>query len=341
MTSPIEIDGSKGEGGGQILRSSLALSVITGTPVVFRNIRAKRSKPGLRRQHLAAVRAAGAISGAELRGEAVGSMELCFAPGPVQPGQHQVAIGTAGSTTLVLQTILWPLLLADAPSEVVIDGGTHNPMAPTFEFLDRTFFPQVRKMGVRAELTLERHGFYPAGGGRLRASLRPSELHPCTWETRGSARGVDARAVVSGLPVKIAQREVGTAIAALGWQRNQGTTARVESAGPGNALLLGASFDSGTTVVSSIGSKGRRSEDVASDAAQEMQRFLASEVPVDEHLADQLLLPMALAQGGSFFTSAPSLHTRTNADIIARFLPVRTSFTEHKGGIWQVEVHRS
>ena len=150
ITTPIEIDGSEGEGGGQILRSSLALSVITGTPVWFRNIRAKRSKPGLRRQHLAAVRAAAAISGAKLRGDAVSSMELCFEPGPVQPGQHHVSIGTAGSTTLVLQTVLWPLLLADAPSEVVIEGGTHNPMAPTFDFLDRTFFPQVRRMGVDA-----------------------------------------------------------------------------------------------------------------------------------------------------------------------------------------------
>ncbi len=338
MTSLIEIDGSEGEGGGQILRSSLALSVITGTPVLFRNIRAKRSKPGLRRQHLAAVRAAGAISGAELRGDAVSSTELWFAPGGVRPGQHHVAIGTAGSTTLVLQTVLWPLLLADAPSEVVIEGGTHNPMAPTFEFLDRTFFPQVRKMGVQAELTIEKHGFYPAGGGRLRASLRPSELCPCTWETRGKAKGVDARALVSGLPVNIAQREIGTAIAALGWQRNQGKAVRVDSPGPGNALLLGASFDSGTTIVSSIGSKGKRAEDVASEAADEMQRFLATNAPIDEHLADQLLLPMALAKGGSFITRRPSLHTRTNADVIARFLPVRTSFTERDDGVWHVGV---
>jgi len=338
MTSPIEIDGSEGEGGGQILRSSLALSVITGTPVLFRNIRAKRSKPGLRRQHLAAVRAAGAISGAELRGDAVGGTELWFAPGPVQPGQHHVAIGTAGSTTLVLQTVLWPLLLADAPSEIVIEGGTHNPMAPTFEFLDRTFFPQVRRMGAQAELTLERHGFFPAGGGRLRATLRPSALSPCTWETRGKAQGVDARALVSGLPVSIGAREIGTATAALGWQRNQGKAVRVDSPGPGNALLLSAIFDSGTTVVSSIGSKGKRAEDVASEAAEEMQRFLASEAPIDEHLADQLLLPMALAKGGSFVTGRPSSHTRTNADVIARFLPVRTSFTEHANGNWRVEL---
>lgn len=338
MTTPIEIDGSEGEGGGQILRSSLALSVITGTPVVFRNIRAKRSKPGLRRQHLAAVRAAATISGAELRGDAVSSMELWFSPGAIQPGQHHVAIGTAGSTTLVLQTLLWPLLLADAPSELVIEGGTHNPMAPTFEFLDRTFCPQVRRMGADVDLTLERHGFYPAGGGRLRASLRPSQLRPHRWETRGKALGVDARALVSGLPVNIAQREVGTAIAELGWERNQGNTVRVESPGPGNALLLGARFEHGTTVVSSIGSKGKRAEDVACEAAEEMQRYLSTSAPIDEHLADQLLLPMALAKGGHFVTSAPSLHTRTNADVIARFLPVRTSFTEREDGTWRVQV---
>ncbi len=338
MTTPIEIDGSEGEGGGQILRSSLALSIITGTPVRFRNIRAKRAKPGLRRQHLAAVRAAAAISGAELRGDAVSSMELWFAPGPVQPGEHHVAIGTAGSTTLVLQTLMWPLLLADAPSEVVIEGGTHNPMAPTFEFLDRTFFPQVRKLGVDADLTLERHGFYPAGGGRLRASLRPSALQPFSWETRGKRLGVDARALVSNLPLNVAQREVGTAVAAMGWQRNQGNAVRVESPGPGNAILLGASFDSGTTIVSSIGSKGKRAEDVASEAAEDMQRHLATQAPIDEHLADQLLVPLALARGGHFVTGQPSLHTRTNAEVIARFLPVRTRFTERGDKTWHVQI---
>ena len=338
MATPIEIDGSEGEGGGQILRSSLALSVITGTPVRFRNVRAKRAKPGLRRQHLAAVRAAAAISGAKLRGDAVGSRELRFEPGEVRPGEHSIAIGTAGSTTLVLQTVLWPLLLADAPSEVVIEGGTHNPMAPTFEFLDRTFLPQVRRMGVDAEFILERHGFYPAGGGKLRASLRPSRLTPSSWGERGKARGVDARALVSNLPLGIAKRELGTVFAALDWPRNAGKSLRVESNGPGNALLLAATFDSGCTVVSSIGSKGKRAEDVAQEAADEMQRFLDDGAPIDEHLADQLLLPMALAGGGDFVTGAPSLHTRTNASVIARFLPVQTSFTQRDDGLWRVDV---
>lgn len=341
MTTPIEIDGSEGEGGGQILRTSLALSVITGTPVLFRNVRAKRAKPGLRRQHLAAVRAAGTISGANLRGDAVGSMELWFAPSTVAPGRHTIAIGTAGSTTLVLQTVMWPLLLADAPSEVVIEGGTHNPMAPTFDFLERTFFPQVRRMGVDADLTLERHGFYPAGGGRLRAALRPSTLTPHVWKARGKARGVDARALVANLPQSIAKRELGTAITALGWQRNVGKSTRVDSTGPGNALLLSATFDSGCTVVSSIGSKGKRAEDVAQEAADEMQRYLVHGAPIDEHLADQLLIPMALAGGGGFVTSAPSLHTRTNADVIARFLPVQTAFSENEDGTWSVEVSRT
>jgi RNA 3'-terminal phosphate cyclase (ATP) len=338
MSTPIEIDGSQGEGGGQILRTSLALATITQTPVLFRNIRAKRAKPGLRRQHLAAVRAAAAVSGATMRGDAVGSMELWFEPGAVRPGQHTVSIGTAGSTTLVFQTVLWPLLLADAPSELVIEGGTHNPMAPTFEFLDRSFLPQVRAMGVDAELTLEQHGFYPAGGGRLRAALRPSTLTPYTWTERGEARGVDARALVANLPHHIAKRELSHAVSTLGWQRNAGKAVRVESIGPGNALLLAASFDSGTTVVSGIGSRGKRAEDVAGEAAEELQRFLDSGAPIDEHLADQLLIPMALARGGSFVTTAPSLHTRTNADVIARFLPVQTTFTEREDGCWRVRV---
>ena len=234
--------------------------------------------------------------------------------------------------------MLWPLLLADAPSEVVIEGGTHNPMAPTFEFLDRTFLPQVRRMGVDAEFILERHGFYPAGGGKLRASLRPSRLTPSSWGERGKARGVDARALVSNLPLGIAKRELGTVFAALDWPRNAGKSLRVESNGPGNALLLAATFDSGCTVVSSIGSKGKRAEDVAQEAADEMQRFLDDGAPIDEHLADQLLLPMALAGGGEFVTGAPSLHTRTNASVIARFLPVQTSFTQRDDGLWRVDV---
>ncbi|MEM6293234.1 MAG: RNA 3'-terminal phosphate cyclase [Myxococcota bacterium] len=338
MNDPIDIDGAQGEGGGQILRTSLALSIITKTPVAFRNLRAKRAKPGLRRQHLAAVRAAAAICGATVRGDAIGSMELWFDPTAVQPGHHAVAIGTAGSTTLVLQTVLWPLLLADEPSEVVIEGGTHNPMAPTFEFLDRTFLPAVRRMGVDAALTLEQPGFYPAGGGRLRATLRPSTLVPATWTERGKARGVDARALVANLPANVGARELGTALKRLGWQRNVGKMLRLRADGPGNALLLGATFDSGTMVVSSIGSKGKRAEDVAIEAAEEMLRFLDAEVPVDEHLADQLLIPMALAGGGSFITTEPSMHTRTNADVIGRFLPATTAFSPVDGPRWRVDV---
>ncbi|MCR9165738.1 MAG: RNA 3'-terminal phosphate cyclase [Nannocystaceae bacterium] len=338
MTTPVEIDGSEGEGGGQILRTSLALSVITGVPVRLRNVRAKRAKPGLRRQHLAAVRAAAVVSGAKVHGDAVGSTSVRFEPAALVSGHHTFAIGTAGSTTLVLQTVLWPLLLAEGPSEILIEGGTHNPMAPTFEFLERTFLPQVRRLGVDADLVLERHGFYPAGGGRLRASLRPSRLRPFTWSDRGEARGVDARALVSNLPPGIAKRELGTSLAALGWPRQAGTSLRVESGGPGNALVLAASFESGCTVVSSIGSKGRRAEDVARDAAREMQCFLDQGAPIDEHLADQLLIPMALARGGAFVTAAPSLHTRTNASVIARFLSVQTSFTQREDGLWHVEV---
>ncbi len=338
MNDPIDIDGAQGEGGGQILRTSLALSIITKTPVTFRNVRAKRSKPGLRRQHLAAVRAAASICGATLRGDSLGSMAFSFEPGPVKPGDHAVAIGTAGSTTLVLQTILWPLVLAENPSDVVIEGGTHNPMAPTFEFLDRTFLPAVRRMGVEAELCLEQHGFYPAGGGRLRAELRRSSLVPATWLERGKARSVDGRALVANLPTKIGSRELGTAHTALGWPRTAGKTTKVVANGPGNALLLAATHDAGTTVVSSIGSKGKRAEDVATEAAEEMQRYLEAEVPIDEHLADQLLIPMALAGGGSFVTTEPSMHTRTNAHVIGRFLPATTAFRRLDGPRWRVDV---
>lgn len=333
MKDTIEIDGSQGEGGGQILRTSLALSVITQTPVLFTKIRAGRSKPGLRRQHLCAVRAAAEISGAHLRGDAVGSTELWFGPGPVRPGHHHVAIGTAGSTTLVLQTVLWPLLLAELSSEVFVEGGTYNPMAPTFDFLSRTFLPAVQRMGVDATIEQERAGFYPAGGGSIRARLRPSTLVAAEWMSRGKRRGVGAKALVANLPRSIAQREMNIVHRELGWPRNACKAELVESAGPGNVVLLSATHDSGTTVVSSIGEKGKRAERVAADAIKELQAFLDRDVPIDEHLADQLLIPMALAKGGSFLTGPPSLHTTTNADVITRFLPeVRFTFEEREAG---------
>jgi RNA 3'-terminal phosphate cyclase (ATP) len=170
----IELDGSVGEGGGQILRTSLALSMCTGQPVTLNNIRAKRAKPGLMRQHLTCVDAAREVSGAQVQGAELGSQSLAFEPGRVRAGDYRFNVGTAGSCTLVLQTV-WPaLLLAGERSTLTLQGGTHNPMAPPFHFLERSFAPLVRRLGAGVSLTLRRHGFYPAGGGEMQATVEPA-----------------------------------------------------------------------------------------------------------------------------------------------------------------------
>jgi RNA 3'-terminal phosphate cyclase (ATP) len=336
----LEIDGAMGEGGGQVLRSALALSVITRRAVRFTRIRANRRKPGLARQHLTAVRAAATISGAKVTGVTVGSTVLTFEPAGVYPGHHRFAVGTAGSTTLVLQTILWPLLCADEPSVLTIEGGTHNPLAPTFDFLDRTLAPVLRRMGAELTLTLHRHGFYPAGGGRIEARLSPSQLVPLQLLERGPIRRRQATAIVAQLPVKIANRELGVVKSELLWTPEELRAERVDSDGPGNVITLELEHDATTTVVTAIGAKGVPAERVATTAIEELRRFEAADVPVDEHLADQLLLPLALAGGGTLRTLPPTLHTRTNAALIELFLPVKFTLRELEGGAWQVAVSR-
>ncbi|MEX1362781.1 MAG: RNA 3'-terminal phosphate cyclase [Nannocystaceae bacterium] len=335
----IVVDGSQGEGGGQILRSSLALSLITGVPLRMHDIRARRAKPGLMRQHLTAVRAAAAVGQAEVQGDGLRSTELSFVPGTVRAGEHHFVVGTAGSTTLVLQTVLWPLLLAPGRSRLVIEGGTHNPMAPTFDFLERSLLPALRRLGAQLELRLERAGFYPAGGGRMVVEIaggRP--LSPARWEQRGEVRRRRATAKVSALSVSIARRELAIVGQRLGWSPSELQVQRVRSSGPGNVLDLELEHEGGTTVVTSFGQKGISAEQVAEEAAQRLEGFLHAQVPVDEHLADQLLIPLALARGGGFRTVAPTLHTRSNAALIERWLPVRIGLQDEGEGAWSVRV---
>ena len=338
MTEMITIDGSFGEGGGQVLRSSLALSIITGRPVRFHKIRAGRPRPGLARQHLTAVRAAAAISGARISGDEIGSTELSFEPTGLFPGLHRFSVGTAGSTTLVLQTVLWPLLLADGDSEVSVEGGTHNDKAPPFDAMDRSLLPILRSMGVDVSLELDQAGFQPAGGGRIVASVsgrtkwRPLELHH-----RGAIEQRQATALVANLPIHVARRELEHVQARLGWSPRESRSERVLADGPGNVVLLEARGAASTMVISAVGARGVRAEEVAERACKELEAFLDADVPVDEHTADQLLIPMALAGGGSFTTSAPSLHTRTNATIIERFLPVRIVIEAVDDGRYRVD----
>jgi RNA 3'-terminal phosphate cyclase (ATP) len=330
----IIIDGSEGEGGGQVLRNALALSLVTGTPFRIEKIRGGRSRPGLMRQHLTALEAACAIGGADCSDLAIGASSLEFVPGAVVAGDRHFAVGTAGSTSLVLQTILAPLMLAGAPSRLVLEGGTHNVHAPPFDFLARSFLPIVNRMGPRISATLIRPGFYPSGGGRIEVEIAPApRLERIELVERGALRRVEARAQIAALPGEIADRELAAVEKVLGWPQEARIIERLhEELGPGNILMLEAEFDHVTEIASGFGQLGVTAQTVGEKAAKRMAGYLASRAAVGPYLADQLLLPMALAGGGRFTTVKPSAHSRTAAAVIERFLDVRVSFEEQPGG---------
>jgi RNA 3'-terminal phosphate cyclase (ATP) len=336
----ITIDGSEGEGGGQVLRTALSLSLVTGKPFRIEKIRANRPRPGVMRQHVTAVEAACAIGGAECEELAVGASELTFTPGKVKPGQHRFAVGTAGSTSLVLQTILPPLMLADGPSSLVLEGGTHNIFAPPFDFLDRVFLPILNRMGPRVSARLVRPGFYPAGGGRIEVEIEPCpSLTRIDLLERGELRSVGARALVAALPGEIAVRELAEVERILGWPEEARRIEQLpERQGPGNILMLEAAFDQVTELVSGFGKLGVPAQTVGEQASKRMAGYLASTAAAGPYLADQLLLPMALAGGGSFTTVSPTKHSLTAAEVIARFLDVRIAFEERKDGCHLVTV---
>jgi RNA 3'-terminal phosphate cyclase (ATP) len=336
----ILIDGSEGEGGGQILRTSLALSLVTGQPFRMERIRAGRAKPGLLRQHLTAVEAAKTIGAAEVSGAALGSLTLDFRPGPVTPGNYRFAVGTAGSATLVLQTILPSLLTASGSTTLTLEGGTHNPMAPPFEFLARSFVPLIEVMGPRVELDLKSPGFFPAGGGLFQARITPvTRLAPLMLVDRGSIRKRQAKVWLSKLPSHVAERELAVVRKELHWRDTECSVENVaHPIGPGNALVLEIEAEHATAVFTGFGERGRSAEEVGRQAVSAAQTWLDAGVPVDEHLADQLLLPAALAGGGVFRTTKPSLHATTNAAVIQRFLSVAIGFEQENALIWRVTV---
>ncbi len=325
----IEIDGAEGEGGGQMLRSALSLSLCTQQPFRMLNIRAKREKPGLMRQHLTAVRAAAEISDASVVGDEVGSRDLSFRPGPVKPGSYAFAIGTAGSCTLVLQTLLPPLLTASAPSEIRITGGTHNKDSPPVDFLQRAFLPLIERMGPKVNLELIRHGFYPRGGGEIRATITPvTRLIPFSLMERGLLRAGHAESYIAGIPMHVATRELEVVGEMLNWPSERlhirGLPGEV---GPGNALTITIDHESVTEVFTGFGEKGVSAESVAKRAANLARDYLAASAPVGSHLADQLLLPMALAGGGEFVTQPVTRHFESNGGIVGRFLSRTPSVT--------------
>lgn len=319
----LTIDGSLGEGGGQILRTALSLSLVTGQPFRIHHLRAGRPKPGLQAQHLVAVQAAATVGQAEVEGAVKGALELEFRPRAVTPGEYHFSVGTAGSTTLVLQTLLPALMTASAASALVLEGGTHNPLAPPFEFLARTYLPLIHRLGPKVRVKLDRHGFYPAGGGKLRVSIEPARpLNRLDLVERGSTVRLSATALVANLPVHVAERELKVLKRELELDAEALRIEEVKSHGPGNAVFVQVESAQVVEVFTGFGAPGVRAEAVAHQLAKEVKRYLEAEVPVGEHLADQLLLPLALAGGGSFVTLPLSSHALTNIEVLKLFLPV-------------------
>lgn len=340
MERLIVVNGAFGEGGGQILRTSLALSLVTGKPFRIENIRANRRKPGLRHQHLTAVNAAAQISNAELQGNDLGSTHLSVVPGRVQPGKYYFTVSTAGSGTLVLQTVLPALILAEARSELVIEGGTHNPFAPSFDFLSEAFLPVLCQMGPQISASLHRPGFFPAGGGKFSISIEPTrELSGVELITRGSLKHHHARAMVANLPKHIAERELRVVHQRFSWPNS--CLELIESPkakGPGNVLTIVIACEHVTEVFTGFGQRGVSAERVAGQVVAEIHEYLDSDVPVGRFLADQLILPMALAGRGKFRTLSLTQHTLTNIEVVRQFLDITIRTCQVAENIWEIEV---
>jgi RNA 3'-terminal phosphate cyclase (ATP) len=324
----LDIDGSYGEGGGQILRSALALSLRTGRAFRLRNIRAGRGRPGLLRQHLTCVRAAEAVGQGQVTGGELGSTELVFEPGALRAGEHTFAVGSAGSAMLVLQTVLLPLLRAPGASVLRLAGGTHNPAAPPFDFIDEVFLAALRGLGAEVTATLERHGFYPAGGGAVTVHITGGAvLAPFLRTDAPASSRVSAEVLHANLAQGVTHRETEALATALGLQRRDIVVRHVASSGPGNAVLLRV-YDEREQLlelITTFGERGVSADAVVAEALSQLDAFRRSGAPVGEHLADQLLLPLALGSGGSFVASVASMHLATNAWLINQFLGPRVS----------------
>lgn len=342
MKDLVKIDGSLGEGGGQVLRTSLSLSAITGHELSLVNIRAGREKPGLKRQHLTCVKAVAEICGAKVSDVTVGSKELEFSPGKIKSGEYRFDVGTAGSVILVAQTVIPVLLHADGESIVTITGGTHVPFAPTWEFFELCYLPELRRMGADVKADLEQCGFYPAAGGVVKLKIKPfddsrrQEKYELT--DLGTYKGGKVVGVVSGLPRDIADAEVGIVAAKFREFSLAREVKEVSSMGPGNYCYVRLDYERASVVISSIGTYNKSRKAVANDVVQNVKAFIKSGAACEKHLADQLLLPAALLVQGCWvwetdglweddvwhdsWELAPerkTLHYETNEKVISQF----------------------
>ena len=334
----VTIDGAQGEGGGQIVRTSLALACVTGKPVRINNIRAGRPKPGLAAQHLSCVRAACAISTGHCRGDQIGSRSLEFWPTTVAGGSYRFDIGTAGACSLVAQTVLPALFLAPRPSEIALTGGTHNPWAPPFDFLEKTFLPRLGDFGLKADTKLTKYGFYPAGGGILNVAVYSSSktrLSTVNLTEPCQVRQINCFIYTSQLPLRIADLQRQLLLDSALPIDNVRHIEINNADSPGNCVIAEVERGRHTSVFSAFGRKGKPSRQVVAELVQLTSRFIASEAAVDGILADQLLLYMALAGGGCITTEIISPHCRTNIEVIKSFFPLEFLVTE-KQKAWEI-----
>lgn len=340
MGMEIKIDGALGEGGGQVLRSALSLSLLTGQGFEIKNIRAGRKKPGLMRQHLTAVKAAASISNSEVDGDEIGSTELRFIPGKVDGGEFHFSIGSAGSTMLILQTILLPLAFSDEQSIIELEGGTHNPFAPNYHFMSHTYLPILHSMGFDVSVALEKPGYYPAGGGRVRVSVNSSRPgNEIDLISRGALLSRKAIAVANNIANDIARRELKVVQSKLGLEPDELLLNPLDKGdGPGNMVLIELEYENMTEVFAEYGQVGKPAEGIASKISQQALRYMSSTAPVGDYLADQLLLPLALSKSGRFKCTSVSSHFKTNIETIKKFMPFPVKIEREDRLAWNINL---
>ncbi|MBI4681781.1 MAG: RNA 3'-terminal phosphate cyclase [Nitrospirae bacterium] len=325
MNKTIEIDGSIGEGGGQILRTALSLSCITGHALKLFNIRKARKKPGLMPQHITCVNAAAIISHAQVSGNEKGSTELTFIPGNICAGHYMFAIGTAGSCSLVFQTLLPPLIFSDGPSNITITGGTHVPFSPTYDYISDVFLPMLNRTGIKAASSIARYGFYPKGGGEVSFRIHPvTTIRGMDLTLRGPLLSVHGQSGVSNLPLSIAERQKMSVIKNIYPAEAEMQVMEVPSYGQGTFVFLKGEYEHALAGFSSLGERGKPAEEVGKEAAEKLIAFHNSSACLDPHLADQIVLYLSLAkEASSFTTSRITQHLITNLCVINKFLGIR------------------
>ncbi len=325
----IQIDGSFGEGGGQVLRTSLTLSLIIGQSCEIYNIRAKRKNPGMQPQHLKCVEAALLISSGQAKGHRKGSTHLIFKAGWVLPGDYRIDIGTAGSTSLVLHTIYLPLALKENGSRLTITGGTHNLWSPCFHFLSLHWLRYLEQIGFELKLKMDRAGFYPKGDGKIRVEIAPAAyFKPLNLLNRGKLKKIDGISAIANLDFNIAERQRGQSLKRLerlGYQP-QIAIEKMSSRYKGTMMLLQAEFENGRGCFTALGSIGKRAEKVADETVDDLIEYLNADGCIDKYLADQLILPLSFAKGESIFsTSKVTNHLATNLAVVKKFLDIKTN----------------